>query len=145
MIKILPIICLVLLLPTLLGGCITTNRVKIDSKFDMMNMKKAFVVKQDRTAGNVAIHISDYLMNKGYEVSSGLYSSKPGDTDFYVTYTERWNREVIPFFCSLEIYFIDNKTGERIANGSYERKYFDGIKSSKKITEIVLDSIFLKR
>ena len=137
--------CILLFLLLFFVGCITTNRVKIDSKFDMMTMKKAYVVKQDRTAGNVAVYISEYLMDKGYEVSSGLYSSRPGDADFYVTYTERWNREIIPFFCSLEIYLIDNKTGERIANGSYERKYFDGIKSPRKITETVLDSIFLRR
>jgi hypothetical protein len=86
------------------------------------------------------------LTARGLTVTSGFINDKPADADFYVEVLDRWQWDVAMFLASLNIRFVDNHTGDLIAEGTFHQTtFFHTFPDQRQTTFDVIASIYNKQ
>lgn len=100
------------------------------------------VVTPDNTDHAIGTYIQGALERRNVRATIGLLKEKPADVDFYVTYTDHWQWDVTMYLSSLDIQFLDNRTGRLIANGAFKQGLFHTYPDIRDTTRQVIDSMY---
>jgi hypothetical protein len=131
-----------MLLLSILAGCASVQPGQKYGSTPVASLKSAYVVIPDEADRDVAIYIQSDLAQRGLLVTVGPLSSKPSDADFYVTYSDHWTWDVSMYLQSLDIQFVDNRSGQLIASGGYRQGFFHGYPDVRETTQQVVNSIY---
>jgi hypothetical protein len=140
------ILRLVLLL--VLALCFTGCSSVVESKHysrrvPLESMKSAYVVHDPGSTYGCANAAEEALTARGLTVTSGFIKDKPADADFYVEVVDRWQWDVAMFLASLNIRFVDNHTGDLIAEGTFRQStFFHTFPDQRQKTFEVIASIY---
>jgi hypothetical protein len=132
------------LLALCFSGCSSVVESKHYSKYAQLeSMKRAYVVHDPSSTLGCANAAEEALAARGLKVTSGYIKDKPADTDFYVEVVDRWQWDVAMFLASLDIRFVDNATGDLIAEGIFRQStFFHTFPDQKQKTFEVISSIY---
>lgn len=91
----------------LLSGCInTTDGTVLNPEY---RSGKYFVERQPKDQRNLNNDIASELVKRGIQASAGEASDKPGDTDFIVSYIDRWYWDMRMYLIELRIEIRDKE------------------------------------
>ena len=126
------------------AGCSSVVQSSHYSKHvPLESMKTAYVVHDPGSTYGCANAAEEALTARGLKVTSGFIQDKPADTDFYVEVIDRWQWDVAMYLASLDIRFVDNATGNLIANGTFRQStFFHTFPDQKEKTFEVIASIY---
>ncbi|SDY91931.1 hypothetical protein SAMN04515617_13013 [Collimonas sp. OK242] len=100
------IICTSLFLAVLssLSGCaINRATASVTPGVDLKAMRTFYVVKSPKDENNVDQLIKDYLVKKGYSVTTGPELIPPYQADGVVTYIDKWFWDITMYMIELTI------------------------------------------
>jgi|KBSMisStandDraft_5_1062788.scaffolds.fasta_scaffold1204467_1 hypothetical protein len=132
------------LLALCFSGCSSVVESKHYSRrVPLESMKSAYIVHDPDSTLGCANAAQEALTTRGLTVTSGFIKDKPADVDFYVEVVDRWQWDVAMFLASLNIRFVDNHTGDLIAEGTFHQSHFFHTFPDQRLKTIeVIDSIY---
>jgi hypothetical protein len=135
---------LLVLLALCFSGCSSVVESKHYSRrVPLESMKRAYVVHDPGSTLGCANAAEEALTARGLKVTSGFIKDKPADADFFVEVVDRWQWDVAMFLASLNIRFVDNHTGDLIAEGIFRQStFFHTFPDQRQTTFDVIASIY---
>ena len=135
---------LLVLVALCFAGCSSVVESKHYSRrVPLESMKSAYIVHDPGSTYGCANAAEEALTKRGLTVTSGLIKDKPADADFYVEVVDRWQWDVAMFLASLNIRFLDNHTGDLIAEGIFRQSTFFHTFPDQRLKAFeVVDSIY---
>ena len=135
---------LLVLLVLCFSGCSSVVESKHYSKhLPLGTMKSAYIVHDPGSTLGCANAAQEALTTRGLTVTSGSIKDKPADADFYVEVVDRWEWDVAMYLISLDIRFVDNHTGDLIADGTFRQtRFFHSFPDQRQTTLDVISSIY---
>jgi len=124
------------------AGCSTIGPPVVSKDYDLATLKTAYVVRHAKSNRNIDVYIQSALVEHGVTASSGPLENKPKGVDFYVTYDDRWQWDMAIYLGSLDISFIDNKTGHLIASGHFKNGIFHSFPNPSEEVKKVISSVY---
>jgi len=133
---------LVLLLTTILSGCMNKATATFDPGRDIVSSNTFFVEKfpPDKHALNHLI--VDALVERGYTASTGEDGQEPLEgTDILVTYRDKWQWDMSMYMLELSIQFRDPESRAAFASGMSYHTSMTRM-SPEAMTNEILTNIF---
>ena len=125
----------------LVTGCINRSSATMAPGQNLDQAMKYYVVKLGPDERGINKIISDRLILRGYQASTGLDIDTPEGTDVVVTYEDRWQWDMTMYMIELTVKFRDPKTQLPIASGNSYHTSLTRLSPAEMVDE-VLDSIF---
>jgi len=132
---------LAILTAALVSGC-SSVKARHYGTVPLESLKTACVILAPKGNPHVAEYIDVALAHHNVKTRVVPMEDKPADAEFYVTYTEHWNWDVTVYLQSLDVQFLDNKTAQVIATGSFRQGFFHSFPDPRTKTFEVVDDIY---
>jgi hypothetical protein len=127
---------------SMIQGCASVEPGQRYAGRSVGSLKSAYVVEADNTDHTIGTYIQGELATRNVQATIGPLSAKPAHVEFYVTYSEHWQWDLTMYLSSLDIQFLDNRTGQLIANGAFKNSLLHTYPDLGDTTRQVIDSIY---
>jgi len=106
--------------------------------------KSAYIVRQKDFDEKfvVGAAIQEALARHGVTATAGNLADKPQAVDFYVENEDHWRWDMAMYLFSLDIRFMDNKSGALLGSGAFKQGAFHDFPDAKQKAVDVVESIY---